>query len=82
MLIWDPELIIPSDDLFESREQPMEFLVIQTHSKGQPSSKDTDTTQALKIKLTPNHLNISFAPGKKPISIHTQESPKLDYNVV
>jgi hypothetical protein len=23
-----------------------------------------------------------FAPGKKPISIHTHDSPKLDYNVV
>jgi hypothetical protein len=82
MLIWDPDLIMPSDDLFESREQPVEVLVIQTRSKGLPSSKDTDTTQASKSKITPDHPKTSFALGKNPIHIHTQESPKLDYNVV
>jgi hypothetical protein len=82
MLIWDPDLIMPSDDLFESQEQPMEVSVIQTCSKGLPGSKDTDATQASKSKLTPDRPKTSFALGKKPISIHTQESPKLDYNVV
>jgi hypothetical protein len=56
--------------------------VVQTRSKGPPGSKDTDATQASKSKLTPDHLKTSFALGKNPISIHTQESPKLDYNVV
>jgi hypothetical protein len=42
MLIWDPDLIMPSDDLFESQEQPTEVSVVQTRSKGPPGSKDTD----------------------------------------
>jgi hypothetical protein len=55
MLIWDPDLIMPSDDLFESREQPVEVSVIQTRSKGHPGSKDTDATQASQSKLNPDH---------------------------
>jgi hypothetical protein len=82
MLIWDPDLIMPSDDLFESRDQPVEVSVIQTRSKGPPGSKDTDATRASQSKLNPDHPKTSFALGKNPISIHTQESPKLDYNVV
>jgi hypothetical protein len=82
MLIWDPDVIVPSDDLFEPREQPTEVSVIQTRSKGQPGSKDTDATRASQSKLTPDRPKIPFAPSKNPISIHTQESPKLDYNVV
>ena len=39
MLIWDPDLIIPSADLFESQEQPAEVLMIQTRSKGLPGLK-------------------------------------------
>jgi hypothetical protein len=30
MLIWDPDLIMPSDDLFEVQEPPAEVLVVQT----------------------------------------------------
>jgi hypothetical protein len=30
MLIWDPDLIMPSDDLFESQESPVEVLVVKT----------------------------------------------------
>jgi hypothetical protein len=82
MLIWDTDLIMPSSDLFESQEQPMEFLAIQTRSKGPPNSKDTDSMQTSQSKLNPDHPKTSFSLGKKPISIPTQESPKLDYNVV
>jgi hypothetical protein len=82
MLIWDPNLIMPFDDIFESREQPMEFSVIQMHSKGPPDSKDIDATRASQSKLNLDHPKLSFALGKKPISIHTQESPTLDYNLV
>jgi hypothetical protein len=42
MLIWDPDVIASLDDLFESREQPTKFSVVQTCSKGQPGSKHTD----------------------------------------
>jgi hypothetical protein len=82
MLIWDHDLIMPFDDLFESQEQPLEVSVIQTRNKEPPDSKDTNATRASQSKLNPNHLKMSFALGKNPISIHTQDSPKLDYNVV
>jgi hypothetical protein len=49
MLIWDPDLIMPSNDLFESQEQPVEVSVIQTRSKGPLGSKDTDATQPQKV---------------------------------
>jgi hypothetical protein len=82
MLIWDPNVIASLDDLFESQEQPVEVSVVQTRSKGQPGSKNIDATRASQSKLIPNQPKIPFALGKKPISIHTQESPKLYYNVV
>jgi hypothetical protein len=82
MLIWDPDLIMPSDDLFESQEPPVEVSVVQTCSKGPPVSKDITATQTSRNKTTPDHPKAPFSPSKKPISIHTRESPKLDYNVV
>jgi hypothetical protein len=81
MLIWDPIIIASSDDLFKPQAPPSEILVVQTCSKGQPSPRDTDATHASQSKLTPDHPRMPFAPGKKPISIHTHDSPKLDYNV-
>jgi hypothetical protein len=30
MLIWDPDLAMPSDDLFEVQEPPTEVLVVKT----------------------------------------------------
>jgi hypothetical protein len=62
MLIWDPDVITSSDDLFESQGQPTEVSVVQTHSKGQPDSKDTDATWASQSKLTPDHPKIPFSP--------------------
>jgi hypothetical protein len=82
MLIWDPDLIMPSDYLFESQEQPAKFLVIQTCSKGPHVSKDTAATHTSGSKANPDHSKTPFSLGKNPISIHTGESPKLDYNVV
>jgi hypothetical protein len=82
MLIWDLDLIMPSDDLFESQEPPIEVLVVQTRSKGQPFSNDLNTTQTLGGRSTPDHQKALFSPHKNPIRIHTRESPKLDYNVV
>jgi len=82
MLIWDPDVIASSGDLFESQEQPAEVSTVQTCIKGQPGSKDVDAPRASQCKLTPNSLKMSFTPGKNPISIHTQDSPKLEYNIV
>jgi hypothetical protein len=73
---------MPSENLFKSWEKPVEVLVIQTRSKGPPSSKYTNNTQALKIKITPDHSKTYFSLSKKHVHIHTQESPKLDYNIV
>jgi hypothetical protein len=42
MLIWDPDVIASSDDLFKSQGPPVEISVIQTCSKGQPDPKDTN----------------------------------------
>jgi hypothetical protein len=44
ILIWDPNLIMPSDDLFESCDQPMEVSMIQTCNKGPLGSKYIDAT--------------------------------------
>jgi hypothetical protein len=82
MLIWDPDLPIPSDDLFKVQEPPAEVLVVQTRSRGQPISNDLTTTQNLGGKPTPDHLKAPFVHRRNPINIHTRESPKLDYNIV
>jgi hypothetical protein len=82
MLIWDPNVITSLNDLFDPWEQPIEVSAVQICSKGQPNPKNTDATRASQSKLTPNHLKITFTLGKKPIRIHTQDSPKLYYNVV
>jgi hypothetical protein len=44
MLIWDPDVIVSSDDLFKPQAPPTEISLVQTCSKGQRSPKDTDTT--------------------------------------
>jgi hypothetical protein len=51
-------------------------------SKGLDGSKDVDVAQVSKSKATPDHPKMPSAFGKNPISIHTWESPKLDYNMV
>jgi hypothetical protein len=82
MLIWDLDLIMPSDDLFESQEPPTEVLVVQTRSKGQFVSNELTTTQTSRGISSLDHPKSPFSPRKNPISIHTQEFPKLDYNIV
>jgi hypothetical protein len=82
MLIWDPNMIMSSNDLFKPQAPPTEISMVQTHSKGQPCPKDIDATHASQSKLTLDFLRMPFAPSKNNISIHTHDSPKLDYNVV
>jgi hypothetical protein len=55
---------------------------VKMHSKGPPTSKYPITTQMSGERSTPDHPKTPFSPRKNPINIHTQESPKLDYNVV
>jgi hypothetical protein len=82
MLIWDPDLPMPSDDLFEVQEPPTEVLAVQTRSRGQPVSNDLTTAQTLGGNPTSNHPKAPFVSRRNPINIHTRESPKLDYNIV
>jgi hypothetical protein len=82
MLIWDPDLIMPYDDLLQVQEPPIEVSVVKTRSKGPPVSKYLATTQTLGGKIAPDHLKASFSPRRNPINIHTRESPKMDYNIV
>jgi hypothetical protein len=81
MLIWDLDVITSLDDLFKPQAPPAEISVVHTHSKGQPDPRDIDATHASQSKLTPNRLRMPFTPSKNPISIHTHDSPKLDYSV-
>jgi hypothetical protein len=62
MLIWDPDLIIPSDDLFESQEPPTEVSMVQMRSKGKPGSKDLTTTPTSGGRSTLDHQKASFSP--------------------
>jgi hypothetical protein len=82
MLIWNPNLPMPSDDLFEVQEPPAEVLDVKTQSKGQPFSNDLTTTQTSGGKPAPDHPKAPFVPRRNPKNIHTRESPKLDYNIV
>jgi hypothetical protein len=40
MLLWNPDLQMPYDDLFEVQEPPAEVLAVQTRSRGHPASND------------------------------------------
>jgi hypothetical protein len=82
MLIWDPDIPMPFDDLFVVQEPPVEILVMKTQSRGQPISNNLTTTQNSRGKPTLNHSKSPFSPQINPISIHTRESPKIDYNIV
>jgi hypothetical protein len=82
MLLWDPDLPMPSNDIFEVQEPPIEVLVVQTRSKGQLVSNDLTIFQTLRGKQTSDHLKAPFVSQINPINIHTRESPKLEYNIV
>jgi hypothetical protein len=82
MLVWDPDLSMPSDDVFDVQEPPGKVLVVKTHSKGHPFSNDLTIVQSSRGKPTTDHLKASFVSQRNPINIHTRESPKLDYNIV
>jgi hypothetical protein len=71
MLIWDPDLPMPSDDLFEVQEPPAEVLAVKTRSRGQPVSNDLTTAQTSGGKPAPDHPKAPFVPRRNPINIHT-----------
>jgi hypothetical protein len=82
MLLWDPDLTMPLDDVFEVQEPPAEVLAVKMRSKGQPVSNDLTIVQSSRGKQTTDHLKEPFVSQKNPTNIHTWESPKLDYNII
>jgi hypothetical protein len=60
MLLWDPDLSMPFDDVFEVQEPPTEVLVVQTQSKGQPISNDLTIVQSLRGKQTIDHSKAPY----------------------
>jgi hypothetical protein len=82
MQIWDPDLPMPFDDLFEVQAPPSEVLVVQTQSRGQLVLNNLTSTQTLGGRPAPDHPKAPFIPQIIPINIHTREFPKLDYNIV
>jgi hypothetical protein len=62
MLIWDPDLPMPSDDLFEVQEPPTKVLAVKTQSRGQNVSNDLTTTQTSGGKPAPYHPKTPFVP--------------------
>jgi hypothetical protein len=80
MMIWDPNLPMPSDDVFEVQEPPTEVLDMKTRSRGHLVSNDLAHTS--RGKQTVDHSKESCVTQRNPINIHTRESPKVDYNIV
>jgi hypothetical protein len=82
MLLWDCDLPMPSNDLFEVQEPPAEVLAVKTQSRGHPVSNNLTIAQTSGGKPTSDRPKAPFVSQINPINIHTQESPKLDYNIV
>jgi hypothetical protein len=82
MFLWDPDLPMPSDDIFEVQEPLDEVLAVQTRSRGQPVSNDLTISHTPRGKKTSNQLKEPFVSQRNPINIHTRESTKLEYNIV
>jgi hypothetical protein len=82
MFLWDPNLLLTSDDVFDIQEPLAKILAMQMRSKGQLVSNDLTIVQSSRGKQTVDHLKSPFFSQRNPINIHTCESPKLDYNIV
>jgi hypothetical protein len=82
MLLWDSNHLIPFNDIVEVQGPPDEVLVVQTWVKTQPVQINLTTTQLSRESPTTNHPKPLFSSQKNPTNIHTQEDPKLEYNVL
>jgi hypothetical protein len=71
MLLWDPDLSMPSDDLFEVQEPPAEVLAMKKQSKVQSVSRNLTVSHTLRGKQTSDHPKESFVSQRNPINIHT-----------
>jgi hypothetical protein len=50
MLLWNLELLMPFNDIFEVLEPPTKVLAVQTRSRGEPVSNDLTISQTLRGK--------------------------------
>jgi hypothetical protein len=66
MLIWDPDLPIPFDDLFEVQEPPTEVLAVQQQSRGQYVSKDPTIAQTSGGNPMPDLPRSPFVSRRNP----------------
>jgi len=82
MLIWDPDIPMSSNDLFEVQELPAKVLDMKTRSRGHLVSNDLTMAQNSEGKSMSDHPKAPFVSQRNPINIHTRESTKLDYNIV
>jgi hypothetical protein len=82
MLLWDPDLPMPPNDVFEFQEPPAEVLTMQTRSKGQLVSSDLITVQSSRGKQKTDHSKAPFVSQRNHINIHTWYSSKMEYNIV
>jgi hypothetical protein len=71
MLLWDPDLPMPFDDIFEIQEPPAEVLALKTRSRGQLVSNDLTIAQTSRGKQTTDHPKAPFVSQINPINIHT-----------
>jgi hypothetical protein len=71
MLIWDLDLPIPSDDLFEVQEPPIEVLAMEMRSRRHPVSSDLAVSHTSMGKETSDHPKEYFVSQRNPMNIHT-----------
>ena len=82
MLLWDPDLSMPFCDLFEVQEPLAEVLAVKMFNRVQPVSNKLIISHTSRGKQMFDLLKEFVVYQINPINIHTQESPKLDYNIV
>jgi hypothetical protein len=56
MLLWDPNLSMPLNDVFEAHEPPAEVLAIQTQSRCQSFQNNPTIVQSSRGKQISDHL--------------------------
>jgi hypothetical protein len=79
MLMWDPDLPMPSDDIFEVQEPPAEVLVVKTQSKGQLVSNDLTIDKKGKPFVPPFILMFEvFNPNLHNVLVDSCTSSNVD----
>jgi hypothetical protein len=82
MLLWDSNHLISFNDVAEVKEPPAEVLAMHTQGRSQPVQTNPTTTQFSRGNQVADHPKPLLYSQNNPTNIHTQETPKIDYNVV